>query len=189
MLSRGVADPTTGSPSFAIPTETLRQVCPELQFSILCPYRSLAAFQEQDAQYFFGRDRLTDRLLESLKREPRFLAVLGPSGSGKSSVVGAGLIPALKKGRLRDSDKWGVIISRPAAQPFDQLAAEGLKEAQLGLESAVRKWLAEHPDIRRLVLVIDQFEELMVSCTEADRQRFITELAGLLEAGFLSQSS
>jgi len=79
-------------------------------------------------------------LLDSLKREPRFLAILGPSGSGKSSVARAGLIPALKAGKVPGSQKWGVLTIRPANQPFEQLAAAGLVKPQAGLESSVRIW-------------------------------------------------
>src|SRR5262249_325364 len=110
-----------GTTAFAIPCETIREICSELQISDICPYRSLDVFNEEDAPFFFGRDRVVQKMIDSLKREPRFLAVLGPSGSGKSSVVRAGLIPALKQGRVPGSDRWGVLIIRPAAQPFEQL--------------------------------------------------------------------
>ena len=58
-----------------------------------------------------------ERLLDALRREPRFLAVLGPSGSGKSSVVQAGLIPKLWRGGLPGSDRWGIITARPGERP------------------------------------------------------------------------
>jgi len=58
-----------------------------------------------------------ERLLDALRREPRFLAVLGPSGSGKSSVVQAGLIPKLRRGGLPGSDRWGIITARPGERP------------------------------------------------------------------------
>jgi len=69
-----------------------------------CPYRGLQAFGPEDAKFFFGRENLTDWLVSDLRREVRaaqgvrFLAVLGPSGSGKSSAVLAGLVPRLKGG-------------------------------------------------------------------------------------------
>jgi hypothetical protein len=85
--------------AFAIPTETLRAICPALQISEICPYRNLEAFteKEQDVPFFFGREGVIDQLVDCLQQEPRFLAVFGPSGCGKSSVVRAGLIPQLKK--------------------------------------------------------------------------------------------
>ena len=78
--------------AFVTPTETLRMICPELQLSDVQPYLGLAAFKESDAEFFFGRKREVERLLGSLRCEPRFLAVMGPSGSGKSSVIQAGLV-------------------------------------------------------------------------------------------------
>lgn len=131
--------------AFITPTETLRAVCPALQVSDVCPYRSLDAFTEADAEFFFGRGRVVERLVKSLRREPRFLAVLGPSGSGKSSLVQAGLIPQLRQGAVPGSDRWGVIVVRPADQPFHQLKAQGLAGASEGLVGAVRAWLDPPP--------------------------------------------
>jgi WD40 repeat protein len=171
-----------GTTAFAIPSETIRQVCSELRISEICPYRSLDVFNEEDASYFFGRERVVQKIVDNLKREPRFLAVLGPSGSGKSSVVRAGLIPALKQNKVPGSEKWGVITIRPANQPFDQLNNGGLSKSQDGLESAVRAWLENHPKTTRLILLIDQFEEVLVSTPEDIRTRFIKEIAHLLDA-------
>src|SRR5262249_2187012 len=69
------------------------------------PYKGLRAFEEADAADFFGRELLTRHQVERL-RETRFLAVVGPSGSGKSSLVRAGLVPALRRGALPGSDTW-----------------------------------------------------------------------------------
>ncbi len=168
--------------AFITPTETLQAVCPVLQVSDVCPYRSLDAFTEDDVEFFFGRERVVQRLVESLRQEPRFLAVLGPSGSGKSSLVQAGLIPQLRKGAVPGSDCWGVIVVRPADQPFSQLEAEGLPDASEGLVKAVQAWLDQHPEQTRLVLAIDQFEELLVTCPQSLRQVFVTQLTELLEA-------
>src|SRR5262249_17615975 len=85
----------------------------------VCPYRGLEAFGPNDAPFFFGRENLTDWLVSDLRREVnaaqgvRLLAVLGPSGSGKSSVVLAGLIPRLKGGAIDGSERWKVAIVRP----------------------------------------------------------------------------
>lgn len=171
-----------GTTAFAVTSETLREVCGELQLVNVCPFRSLDVFNEEDAPYFFGRERVTQKLLESLKREPRFLAVLGPSGSGKSSLLRAGLIPALRDGKLPGSKTWGILTIRPGAQPFEQLENEGLKAPQNGLVQSAQAWLAEHADHSRLVLVLDQFEEILVSTSSELRHRFIAELSNLLEA-------
>src|SRR6266498_3619498 len=171
-----------GTTAFAIPSETIREICPELQISDVCPYKSLDVFNEEDVPYFFGRERVVQKMIDSLKREPRFLAVLGPSGSGKSSVMRAGLIPALKQGKVPGSDKWGLITIRPANQPFEKLHGAGLSQLQDGIESATCAWFENHREKSRLVIIIDQFEELLVSTPENIRQAFISELARLLES-------
>ena len=170
-----------GTTAFAVPAETLREVAPELQLSELCPYRSLDAFTEADADLFFGRERVVAKLLESLKRNPRFLAVLGPSGSGKSSVVQAGLIPALRSGQLSGSEKWGILSIRPGTQPFEQLSSAGMS-APTHLVQAASDWLAAYPQNERLLILIDQFEELLVSTPSETRADFVTALADLLDS-------
>jgi KaiC/GvpD/RAD55 family RecA-like ATPase len=168
--------------ALAIPTETLRTVCPLLQLSDLCPYRGLEPFTEADAEFFFGRERAVERLLERLRQEPRFLAVLGPSGSGKSSLVRAGLIPRLRRGAVPRSDRWAFIIIRPGRNPFGELEAEGLSGASQGLVEAVQNWQRLHPEAERLALVLDQFEELLVDCPEETRREFVAQLAALLDS-------
>ncbi|HLO17897.1 MAG TPA: HD domain-containing phosphohydrolase, partial [Anaerolineales bacterium] len=171
-----------GTTAFAIPAETIRAICPELQISDICPYRSLDVFNEEDAPFFFGRERVVEKMVDSLKREPRFLAILGPSGSGKSSVIRAGLIPALRQGKVPGSDRWDVITIRPANEPFAQLDSAGLSNSEDGMGTAIRNWLDHHPEKTRFVLVIDQFEEVLVSTPEEIRYKFIKELATLLDA-------
>src|SRR6266487_3825736 len=166
--------------TFATPVETLREVCPHLQISDVCPYCGLVAFTEEQAQFFFGREYLIGRLLNRLRQDLRFLAVLGPSGSGKSSVVQAGLIPQLRQGAIKDSDRWGMIATRPAADPFKQLATAGLLVESQNLTEGVRSWLAQHAQQTRLVLVIDQFEELLTACSESARRDFVGQLTALL---------
>ena len=70
--------------AFITPIEILQAVCPDLQLSDICPYMGLSSFKEEDAEFFFGRKQELDRLVERLKGDPRFLAVFGTSGSGKS---------------------------------------------------------------------------------------------------------
>jgi WD40 repeat protein len=140
------------------------------------PYKGLRAFVEADAADFFGRAILTQRLLTRLAeagQASRFLAVVGPSGSGKSSVVRAGLIPALRQGVLPGSEHWYVITMVPGVHPWEELEAALLRIAvnpptsllaqlqddERGLARAVKRALP--PDeTTELVLIIDQFEEL-----------------------------
>jgi serine/threonine protein kinase len=96
------------------------------------PYKGLRAFQEADADDFFGREVLTGQLLARLAEmgeSNRFLAVVGPSGSGKSSAVRAGLLPALRKGALPGSDKWFILEMMPGAHPLEELEAALLRIA------------------------------------------------------------
>lgn len=170
---------------------------PSLLERLKTPYRGLEKFRPEDAKLFFGRHSETQQLVEKLKKS-RFLAVLGASGSGKSSVVLAGLVPALQKGALFDSQNWPVLIFTPTQQPLEELAvhlAELFPDqsleymAQMGkllqdfesyentLHLTVRKALKNVPASRAVVLVVDQFEEAFTLCQDADiRQQFLANL-------------
>lgn len=157
------------------------------------PYKGLRAFSEADAADFFGRATLTGRLLERLaeeRKDARFLAVVGPSGSGKSSVVRAGVIPALRRGGLPGSERWFVVELIPGTHPLEELEIGLLKVAvqqpsglmeQLqrdarGLLRAARLVLP-NDDTSELVLVVDQFEELWTLVdSQAAREHFLDSL-------------
>jgi len=145
------------------------------------PYPGLRSFEPGDSELFFGRETETDDLRRRL-RSTRFLAVVGASGSGKSSLVRCGLIPSLHAGLMSGAgDAWRVAIFRPGDDPIGQLATAldqpgllrpddpaqparyalleaGLRDSSLGLAETVRQ--AQLPAGTRLLLVIDQFEEL-----------------------------
>jgi hypothetical protein len=106
------------------------------------PYRGLAAFQAEDAEWFFGREQLVAELTMRLAETP-FLAVVGASGSGKSSVLRAGLLPAVWSGTLPGASSWTTILLAPGARPLEELA--------------VRVALAEASPDARLLLLVDQF--------------------------------
>jgi WD40 repeat protein len=157
----------------------------------ICPYRGLQAFEEEDADFFFGRHADVQRLVEKLKRTS-FLAVLGPSGSGKSSLVRAGLVPALRRGMLRGSDSWTIEILKPGAHPLDSLAAALVHlyprltshkvRDELAADSRTLRLLVSRPPSdrqasERLVWVIDQFEEVFTLCRdERERRQFVLNL-------------
>lgn len=167
--------------TFATASDVIFEACKEIEPSDICPYRSLSTFTESDAEFFCGRERIVDKLVESLQRSFKFLAVVGPSGSGKSSVVQAGLMPALRQNCLVGSSKWGLVIVRPASDPYERMVNAGFVNLQDGLVRAVQIWLETHPTSDHLTLVIDQFEELLSSTPDDIRQRFIIELAQLLD--------
>ena len=151
------------------------------------PYKGLRPFREADAADFHGRTALVDRLAATVA-DAAMVTVVGPSGSGKSSLVLAGLLP-----RLRD-DGCIVATMQPGDDPFASLgaalalvarAAQGelvtpaaLRRAD-GLASAVRSIGSGE----RLVVVVDQLEELWTACADEDRERFTAGLAEAIESG------
>jgi WD40 repeat protein/serine/threonine protein kinase len=153
------------------------------------PYKGLRAFEPADHRDFFGRENLTKRLLERMEEKDklsRFLAVVGPSGSGKSSLAKAGLIPALWRGDLPGSDKWYVVDVLPGTRPLDKLEValtrvaanqsanlhEHLIRDEHGLSRIADLILPD--DGSELVIIIDQFEEVFTLVEdEAHRQKFL----------------
>lgn len=156
------------------------------------PYVGLHAFEETDADRFHGRNVVTTELVEALSQHP-FVVAVGPSGSGKSSVVRAGLVPALRRGAIAGSDQWFITTMVPGSDPIDALETALLRIAvnppaslrdQLaepgGLLRAVRRVL---PDDRgRVLVVIDQLEELFTMTDAAEQETFLTELAAAIAA-------
>ena len=146
----------------------------------VCPFRGLAPFDAAHAEYFFGRERLVAELVARLVGST-LLAVVGPSGSGKSSAVRAGLLPALADGVVPGSESWRRAVMRPGERPLAELSralARAVPEA--GGEDAA-PWIADALDRlepgERLVLLIDQFEEAFVACRdEAEREAFFDAL-------------
>jgi WD40 repeat protein/transcriptional regulator with XRE-family HTH domain len=165
----------------------------------LPPYKGLRYFEETDAELFFGREALSDRLLERivdrLGSDQRFLAIIGASGSGKSSVVRAGLIPALHWQQA--SSGWPVVVMTPSAHPLEALAESLIQEIQPGLPA--RKLMGElahdpmilSESLNRMardinsahtVLIVDQFEELFTLCRNGAEQTAFVD--GLMSVAF-----
>lgn len=157
--------------AFAITSDDIWLACPEIHPFESPPYLGLKTFADQTAQFFFGRETLTKKLINILRSGTRFLALFGPSGSGKSSLVRAGVLWALKRGQLPGSENWAQIIMRPADNPFEQLAASSLDLTN------INDYLKSNPDIDRIVLFIDQFEELFTISNDNSREHFIKNLA------------
>jgi WD40 repeat protein/DNA-binding SARP family transcriptional activator len=139
------------------------------QAPVACPFRGLASFEVGDAEYFFGRERLVAELIARAVGAP-LLGVVGPSGSGKSSVVKAGLLPALASGVLPGSDEWGQVVIRPGEHPRRELRSAGVDPGRG----------------ERVVLVVDQFEEVFTAgCDEGERAAFIDALVRTARAGIV----
>ncbi len=166
-----------------------------LQQTDVCPYPGLRAFREKDAKLFFGRRDMVCRLVEKLGGN-RVLALIGRSGSGKSSLVQAGLIPALRAGALPGSAHWQVLLMTPGQSPLRELGArlaalenaadratrlltlkDGMRYYERTLHEALHASIAGDDASARLLVVVDQFEELFTLCRdERDRQRFLDNL-------------
>ncbi len=162
------------------------------------PYRGLSAFREEDAEFYFGREEYIADLVEAVYSKP-LVPVIGASGSGKSSVVFAGLVP-----RLRTAPDVQIISFRPENKPFDNLAIAlshldpnrepyntlgsqlDNRLAQIGLDLDWRhdetklcdyiRTLISASGYQRLVLIADQFEELYTLTPEVERQSFLKAL-------------
>ena len=153
------------------------------------PYKGLRPFDEPDAADFYGRERLISRLADAVETH-RLVAAIGPSGIGKSSVVKAGLIPALRRGVIPGSDEWLITTMTPGRDAFSELAAaltrvsvfvaldleDTLRSGPLSLVHSAQRLL---PPNTPLLVVIDQFEELFtLTDSEDDRTAFLDLLAG-----------
>ena len=157
------------------------------------PYKGLRAFQESDAADFHGRDALIEEMVEALTGS-RLVAVVGPSGSGKSSAVRAGLLPRLRQGVVPGSAEWLITDMFPGSHPFETLAAALLRVASFrppglyetltadprGLAMIVDQLLGGAGS--ELLLVVDQFEELFsLANSPPDRQSFLDSLIAASE--------
>lgn len=181
-----------------------------------CPYRGLSAFDERDLNVFYGREHATARLLSRLSERLTglgMLVVTGASGSGKSSLLRAGLMPALARGLLPgapDSRRWPRLFMTPTRAPLHELA--GHLAAHAGLDPlAVSGALAQDPDRahmivqhlllteaarhesedrarpprpERLVLVVDQFEEIFTLAPAEEGAAFARALLAVAGGGF-----
>jgi WD40 repeat protein/DNA-binding SARP family transcriptional activator len=153
-----------------------------------CPYQGLSPFSEVDAPFFFGRETFTDRLVQQISTGSNVTAVVGPSGSGKSSVVYAGLLPL-----IRATGAWDVLIMRPGSDPIQALQRalsdlpesesfrpddnQGQHQGSPSLHEEIQAILQRNDETDKVLLVVDQFEELFTLCSEeAERRQFLDEL-------------
>jgi DNA-binding SARP family transcriptional activator len=153
------------------------------------PFKGLYPFGEADADDFFGRERLVADLVSRLASGARLIALVGPSGSGKSSVVRGGVLPALRRGAAPGSEHWLLATMVPSAFPLIELEAallraspeppsglaDQLQQDDAGLLRAAVRLLPDEGG--RLLVVIDQFEELFAFVDDPEEiERFIRNL-------------
>ena len=125
---------------------------------VVCPFKGLASFDEEDAGFFCGRERLTAEMVARLAGAP-LMGIVGPSGSGKSSALRAGLLPALADGVLPGSQRWASTVFRPGEHPLRSLE----RRTDAGSD--------------RRVIAVDQFEEVFTACRdESERTAFVDAL-------------
>lgn len=159
-------------------------------FDGLSPYVGLASFQEQDAARFFGREKLTQQLVARVETS-RFMVITGPSGSGKSSLARAGLIPTLKSGKLPGSNNWLYEILTPGRHSLEQLgrvvdsltknltAGDDIQREGKTDATRLHRWLETalgDQKNRRAILLVDQFEEVFTQADETERTAFLNLL-------------
>ncbi|MGV9451237.1 nSTAND1 domain-containing NTPase [Streptomyces sp. NPDC003635] len=160
--------------AYATPTEVLREILPELAERDVCPYRGLEPFTAEHAQWFEGRSEAVRQVLANLSQQRRLTLLLGPSGSGKSSLIQAGVLRELADGALPGSDRWLPVLARPRQDMLAEIERAGLPGASLdGITAAVNARLAAETSYQRVLLVIDQFEELLVQSTNGRLRKLL----------------
>jgi hypothetical protein len=166
----------------------------------VCPFRGLLPFREEDAPFFFGRQNSTEQLIAAVTRHS-LVAVMGASGSGKSSVVSAGLVPRLRSDR---ETAWEVVTMVPTDRPLHSLLntlspllwpeiddevsrremsnvrTDSLKSGTLSLRDVTEIALKKQPGTQRMLLIVDQWEELYTLCRDDTVIQTFTDL--LLDA-------
>lgn len=181
LVTQGTNQKQQGSPqnAYAAPIELLQRVYNDVQATTPSPYHGLAPFTESDAASFFGYDDIINRMTQKLHTEPHFLAVMGPTRSGKSSVVQAGLMHKLRHGEVQGYEEWGIFLTSLSDNPFAQLEAEGLEGASLHLSEGIHAWSQRH-DCQRLVFILDQFEIFLHQCPQDIQRRFVEQLLDVI---------
>ena len=149
----------------------------------VCPFRGLAPFDAAHAEYFFGRERLVADLVARLVGST-LIAVVGPSGSGKSSLIRAGLLPSLSGGALPGSERWPQVLMRPGERPLAELGRAVTRvapgEGERDDDDPLARSLASLGPDERLVLAVDQLEEIFTACRdEGERAAFVEAIVAI----------
>lgn len=200
LWERAVADPAGGRTPVAVAggvedDERATAADPSAASGV-CPYRGLASYRQQDARWFFGRERSTESLVAQLRAAEKsggLVMLVGASGAGKSSLLNAGLVPALRAGVLSDEDgRAGPVLQLvPGSDPLAELVRHipelasltsreapyepGTESFALAVREAVTSWARrETSSSARAVVIVDQFEETFtLSSDEASKRTFV----------------
>ncbi|HMG22308.1 MAG TPA: TIR domain-containing protein, partial [Kofleriaceae bacterium] len=171
----------TDGPRWDAQTQRLRDLLrapPPAPEQLACPYPGMRALGAADVGRFFGRDHEVDDLVGRLDRGERAIYVIGPSGSGKSSLVQAGLLPVIDAGSSRLGRTFVARTMRPGERPAERLA-HALDGDLATPVKAVEAFVARHPPAERALVFIDQLEELFTMAAADQRQRFIEAVEAL----------
>jgi WD40 repeat protein len=188
-IMTGMREVAKATPSFVI--RDVCQDCKDINFQEVCPYQGLDAFTEERADYFFGRDKLVEKLIKSLEKSPRFLSVTGTSGSGKSSIIRAKLLPYLRKNGVFVTDRISSVVTIRLSdnQSLEESFLHSVSK-QLNVQSdngnPINWDFLENfgsSDLRcRLIIFIDQFEEIFTLHTPSSADILLTRLNQLLKS-------
>lgn len=175
----------------------LQSLTPTPQPLAVNPYVGLSAFQEENAPFFFGRERAATDIAQRCQSSPHVVTVIGNSGAGKSSLVFAGVLPTLRK------ENWLIMTLRPGRQPFEALSlaltdllethserehllesqelAKDLQQHKLELTTIISRVLSKHSQ-RRFLIVVDQLEELFtITEGESEAAKFLEVLLNAVQ--------
>lgn len=144
-----------------------------------CPYPGIVPFDEEDAGVFFGRGEIIDEIVERMVRSDRLL-LIGPSGSGKSSLIFAGVVPALSKTTLFNGQTWSTQRMRPGEKLLKELASA--LGSPVGAPTTSTSELLQATGKDRLLLVVDQLEEFFTRTQEEGKKEFVAGLTEVWEA-------
>ncbi|MEO0493362.1 MAG: extracellular solute-binding protein [Actinomycetota bacterium] len=197
VVDDAIASPASSGPDIGDFTRALRQALAlgvddpaEIRTEVENPYKGLRAFTAVDRDDFRGRERLVERLINRIsmpRQAGRLIAIVGPSGSGKSSVARAGLLPALRAGAAPDSEHWFGVEMTPAPHPFEALEGAlrsiaidpptSMIETLLGPDGIQRTLDRILPDDgSQVVVLVDQFEELFTQVDPVTSNDFVEAL-------------
>ncbi|GAA3151070.1 WD40 repeat domain-containing protein [Streptomyces rectiviolaceus] len=211
LWERAVADPVSGRAAPASDAEDEERLQAEALTALhsVCPYRGLASYRQQDARWFFGRERSTDALVAQLRAAEKtggLVMLVGASGAGKSSLLNAGLVPTLQNGALSDADSQAgpVLQLVPGSDPLAELTRQipelahavsvaeeaavtgpGTPQFANAVRESVAAWARRQtPTAARPVVIVDQFEETFtLSSDEASKRTFIQVLQAACSPG------
>lgn len=164
----------------AIPSDILQDLSQEGLVQDICPYLGLKPYTETDAPFFFGRERYLEKLQELFYQDARVLTMLGPVASGKTSILHAGLLYQIHQGTFHARSRyWEVVVFHPGKDPFQEFIEAGLADTTSDLAQSITVWIRQHPKIERLIICLDQFEELF-SLPYETQDIFLKQIASLI---------